>query len=364
MSPSGRLWLALFLVISRALTHPVPMASSVGGSATLVVHLLSSLPANEQTALLEACSLAHAPARCIDASQADESETLRAVVDFEGETRVTLDVTDTDPAHLLYAFRELTFEPSDDREERARAIGLALGVLATAQDRESPPNKPEPPPPEETREPPPRAQEPQKKRATEEPLLQPKTAAPARGPWGVALSGGARVVPSWGVGAPTGVLGLLGYPVPNWGGLFSAQLASFPPGSRNISMTHISATLGPTFRTVTSPFFLSGALTAGVQSTAARLNSAEAEVRKGSHLSPLLHAEGTLGRDVAQGVAVTFSPSFDVLFSDTEISVNGRQMGRTGTYQASFLLGLLLMPVDTRLTSSGVSGGGAAPAQK
>lgn len=343
-SPSGRLWLALFLVLFRALTHSLPMASSVGGTATLVVHLLASLPAQEQTALLDACSLAHQPGRCVDQSHAEGSETLRAVVDFESETRVTLEVTDTSPARRLYASRELNFEPNDDREERARAVGLALGVLATALDTERPPLKEEVPPPEDDNTAPSRDTPPEDRPASAESYPRHKMPTPGRGTWGVSLSGGARVVPSWGVSAPTGALGLLFYPHPNWGGLLSAQFASFPPGARNISMTHASATLGPTFRTVTSPFFLSTALALGVQSTEARLNIAEAEVRKGSHLSLLLHAEGTLGRDLAPGVAVTFSPTFDVLLSDTEILVDDQIMGRTGIYQASFLLGILLTP--------------------
>lgn len=315
------------------------MASSVSATVTLVVQLLASLPSAEQTSLLESCSLAHQGGNCVDISEARLGDTLRASVDFSSDTRVTLEITDTDPGRSLYASRELFFEQGDDAEERARAIGLALGVLATTLSKGRPPAKEEEPPPKTD---PASAEAPAKE--VEDDVSSTKKPPLGRGPWGVSLSGGARFVPSWGVAAPTGAFGLLGYPHPSWGGLLRTQLASFPPSSRNVSMTHVAVTLGPSFRTKTSPFFLSAAFTAGFQSTEARLNVADAEVRKGNHLSPLLQIEAAIGRELTPGVALTLSPAIDILFSDTEILVDDQNMGRTGTTQASLLVGVLLMP--------------------
>lgn len=316
------------------------MASSVSATVTLVVQLLAPRPASEQSSLLESCSLAHLGGKCIDISEASEADTLRAVVDFSSDTRVALEITDTDPGRSSYSSRELFFEPEDDPEERARAIGLALGVLATSMSKGRPPVVEDPSPPA-AEDDPALSELPEKEAVTTVPA--PPTPS-SQGPWGVALAGGARFVPRWGVAAPTGVLGLLGYPHPSWGGLLRGQLASFPASSRSISMTHISVSLGPSFRTTTTPFFLSVALTAGIQATEARLNVAEAEVRKGTHLSPLLHVEAAIARGLSPGVALTFTPALDVLFSDTQIMVDSEAVGRTGTTQASFLLGVLLMP--------------------
>jgi hypothetical protein len=113
-------------------------------------------------------------------------------------------------------------------------------------------------------------------------------------------------------------------------------------------MTHVGVTLGPTVRTATAPFFVSAALTGGIQSTEARLNIAGVAVRKGSHLSPLGHGEVTLGRELVPGVALTLTPTFDFLFSDTEVSLDGETVGRTGTTHASVLLGMLLMPTPSK----------------
>lgn len=339
---SGRLWSALFLVISGVFAHSVSMASSVTGAATLVVKLLAALPAPEQAALFEACSLAHQAGRCIDASEATEADTLRATVDFSSDTRVTIEITEADPRRRFFSSRDLFFEVSDDREERARAIGLALGVLATTLDADRPTVEEGPPLPKKNSD-----DAPARSPGEEEnglASLSPRTARSSLGAFGLSISGGLSLLPSWGVAAPTGALGVLGFPHPNWGGVLRAQLAAYPQGPRNISMTHVSATLGPSFRTRTSPFFVSALIAAGIQTTEARLNVADAETRKGSHISPLGHAEVTLGRELGPGVALTFTPTFDVLLSATEILVDDEVVGKTGTTQGSILVGLLLMP--------------------
>jgi hypothetical protein len=113
---------------------------------------------------------------------------------------------------------------------------------------------------------------------------------------------------------------------------------------RDIPLSQISASIGPSFRTISSPYFFSAALTGGFQSTEARLTLAEAEVRKGNHLSALTHLEATVGRELVPGVSLTFTPTLDVLFSEAEILLNDQPAGRTGTTQISFLVGVLLMP--------------------
>lgn len=315
------------------------MASSVSGAASLVVQLLTSLPQSEEAALFEACSLAHQTGGCIEIPEATEADTLRASVDFSNEMRVVIEITDRAPGRNLYASRELFFEPSDDREERARAIGLALGVLATTlgsgrqlvDEAEPLPSDSSPSDSPETH-------------ANERDPETSKNASPLLGPWGMSLSLGMSLLPSWGEPSPTGAFGVLGFPHPNFGGKLRAQLAASLAGTRDVAMTHVAATLGPMFRTRTSPFFFTASVAGGIQTTEARLNVPNAETRKGSHLSPLGHVEITFGRELGPGVALTFTPTFDYLISETEILVDGQVVGRTGTIQSSLFLGLLLMP--------------------
>src|SRR5690606_3174539 len=130
---------------------------------------------------------AHQAGPCIEPTEATESDTLRGFVDFSGGTRITLEVTDTDPSRSLYASRELFFDAEDNREERARAIGIALGVLATTLTKgraETPVEEPvekDPAPPVPAEDPTPNAPE-----AVALDVPRPRS-------WGLWLSAGATI---------------------------------------------------------------------------------------------------------------------------------------------------------------------------
>lgn len=314
------------------------MATSVSAAVPLVVQLLTSIPAEERYSLLESCSLAHQGGPCIEPADATEADTLHGFVDFSGGTRITLEVTDTDPGRSLYASRELFFEAEDNREERARAIGIALGVLATTLTKGRA-EAPEDESPEEDPQHPILAEEP-----SSAALEAVEVEAPRPRSWGLWASAGATIDPRWGSAAPSGAFGIVGYPQENWGALLRGQGAWFAPGAQSIPLTQLSASLGPSFRTTQSPLYFSTALTLGVHFTQARLTQINAELKKGSHTSALAHAEASLGWQVRPAIALTLTPSLDLIWSSSTIIVDDVEIGSTGAAQISVLAGALFSP--------------------
>ncbi len=311
------------------------MPSSVSVAVPLVVQLLTPVSVEEQDVLLQACSLAHQAGPCIQLSEATEADTLRASVDLSGGTRVTLDVTDTDPNRSLYVSRELFFDLQDDKAERARAIGIALGVLATTltdgrHEPQSDASDAEPSPPDEN---------PNDESPVDEPTAANSDTSPLR-PWGLGLAAGLTLDPRWSDGAPSGALSLMGYPHDNWGALLRGQGTWFPSDSRNVPLRQLSVSLGPSFRSTPAPVYLTSTLTFGLVHTEAHLTQTDAETRKGSHLSALIHAEVGLGWQMNRTVCATLVPAVDWVPSSTRIVVDGYEIGSTGRLQASILAGV------------------------
>lgn len=323
-------------MISEAFTHPLPMIASVSVAVPLVVQLLTQVSTHERDALLESCSLANRSGPCILPSEATATDTFRASVDVGEGTRVTLEVTDTDAARSLYASRELSFDRGDDREERARAIGLALGVLATTLSKDRMPVS-EPSASSGASESPPQIAE-----------VDPKPIETTPGgtddePWGLWPAVGGTVDPSWGAAAATGSLGVFGFPHPHWGVLVRGQGSWFGPGERSIPVTVISAAIGPAFRSASGLVFFGAAVTGGVHLTEARLTQINAEERKGSHVSAMVRTEGTIGLNLSPTLSLTLTPSVDFILSQTTVVVDGEDVGRTGTAHMSLLVGALFL---------------------
>lgn len=115
-------------------------------SLSLTVSIATEMPEAQRRELLQGCSTVLAPEVCSDEPQ----HVPQAWVELLGEGRVSLQVELREPHAQGSATRELTFSPSDDPLNRARAAGLSLGLMTKAlrsRPSELPtPKQPEPPP--------------------------------------------------------------------------------------------------------------------------------------------------------------------------------------------------------------------------
>ena len=104
--------------------------------ATIAVEIpVASATTEQSDAMLRACSIAAAPDRCESAGTAAESPTAFAVVTWQGELAVTVEIGR--PGAEVWLERQMTFAPEDPPIERWQAVGFAIGTLAIAARRQS-----------------------------------------------------------------------------------------------------------------------------------------------------------------------------------------------------------------------------------
>src|SRR5688572_20293153 len=117
--------------------------------ATIAVEMPVAIASSEQEdALLRACNIAAAPDRCELASRTSEAPTTFAVVTWQGELAVQVEVGR--PGATDWLERRLTFAPEDPPIERWQAVGFTIGTLFGASSgRAEPAALPAPPPAEE-----------------------------------------------------------------------------------------------------------------------------------------------------------------------------------------------------------------------
>lgn len=116
--------------------------------ATIAVEMPAATVAPDRAeALLRACSIAAAPDRCQALDSTSEAPVAYAVVTWQGELAVRIEIGRPGDADWLE--RRLTFEPEDPLPERWQAVGFAIGTLfgAARQEAKQPPAKPAPPAP-------------------------------------------------------------------------------------------------------------------------------------------------------------------------------------------------------------------------
>lgn len=101
-------------------------------------------------ALLRACTIAAAPDRCEAAASATEAPVAYAVVTWQGELGVLVEIGRPGDADWLE--RKMTFLPEDPPVERWQAVGFAIGTLFGAA-REQARKEESAPPPNEPAEP-------------------------------------------------------------------------------------------------------------------------------------------------------------------------------------------------------------------
>jgi len=123
--------------------------------APVVVEVTAASPeAPQLAAMLEACGRAVGATECVLARQAPEPPyEAVAIVTWEGEGRVRVEVGLQAGERTPWRSRELVFQATDLELERWRAIGFVVGTLATAARSEpepapssTPRPEPEPPP--------------------------------------------------------------------------------------------------------------------------------------------------------------------------------------------------------------------------
>lgn len=102
----------------------------------LVVELLVGFDPASKKALLDACSLAFLSGECVEAEPQTRVGVFSARIEATGSEHHLVDVTLSDQGQQLYASRELSFKPEDEESERARSLGLSVGVLANSLEEE------------------------------------------------------------------------------------------------------------------------------------------------------------------------------------------------------------------------------------
>lgn len=121
------------------------MSLSAGFSLilNLTVQLPTGLSPDESEALLAACSQALEPERCeLNGAGAEANARIEQVED----ERFIMEVTIETSKHQRITSREFTFKPEDARIERARSLGLSLGLLTRTSRALEPETEQAPPP--------------------------------------------------------------------------------------------------------------------------------------------------------------------------------------------------------------------------
>lgn len=301
------------------------MAASALSAVPLIVQFLSPMEPEQERILLSACSLAHEHGDCTTVATG-HSHPLNATVDATSPDRVLLEVSGIQQHRDVFASREVSFQPQDDPNERARSVGLALGVLATsltssvsepelssAQER-TPPNDERSIP------------------ARRDPLYPPPLFV------GVAL--GAEFFPSWMKLGPS----VQGHVTVQPLRLLSLELrlnGTFLGGQGSTPrITALSPHLraGVVLPLERSIFMFHGFV--GIEHLSARVESLDEEGQKGSRTAGAVGLSGTLGLALGEGGWSFLSPSLTAVLSPTEIFVDERSTGTLGTLRAGLHAGI------------------------
>lgn len=112
------------------------MGAPVLSLLPLAVQILIPASAEEQQAILDACTRAHSGQPCERVEIGSEPDALRGRVSALGPSRVLVEVrAETETPNYLSV--ELSFSEQDQARERARSIGLSLGTLASSLEQQA-----------------------------------------------------------------------------------------------------------------------------------------------------------------------------------------------------------------------------------
>src|SRR5690606_16218652 len=206
---------------------------------------------------------------CVPLSLAREESSLRASVEMTGPARVLIEITDSNPQQTLFVSRELTFEPYDGAIERARAIGLALGVLSSTLTHPNssplPDSEPdsEPTPNEDTV-----SESDSKKKVSRAQTEADKSPLPS---YFVYAGLGAEVGPSWVAGGPSGSFAVAKLLSSSWGVALEGKGGFTRARESRPRLLHVDVLAGPLFYRTHAHAFTWAILSGGITWTEARL---------------------------------------------------------------------------------------------
>jgi hypothetical protein len=317
--------------------HPVGMPSSAAAAVPLVVQLLSPISESEEAALVTACSLARKESPCVSQSEAHIESTLRASVEMTGPARILIEITDSHPRRTLFVSRELTFESHDDSIERARAIGLALGVLSSTltQHDYSPPKQKEPE--LDDRDSDDADLEREKKN-----FVRSSIETDEKHPELYLLQAGfgAEAGPSWVTASPAGAITLTRLFTPSWGVTVQGKGGIIRARESRPRLLHVDILSGPFLYRSGARGFTWVLLSGGITWMEARLPTSANADHAGSRISPLMHVGAGIGWHLSRRLSLTFSPGLDLIFSPTEVYVDSASVGSTGRLRLHALVGI------------------------
>ncbi len=303
----GHLVTATLLHATTAVIDPV-----------LEVRIEPAMSADDRELLLAACSSAYSAARCVE-SNGDTETPLFGRVQAEEPDRILVEVTLDGRAGHHTASRELTFVPEDQPTERAKSIGLTLGVVTASVVDDA------------------RAREAERPAESPPPALAP---APDTARWLVALSGGVAKdpdfsVPEWGLAARV-ELGHASSPF-----AWRAGVSGFRGASDDVALLRLDPTLGFGARLAFGPLEGAASLDLGVEWLRASVDDTASD--DASRVLPLLRGSLALRAYVTQdfGIELTGLASFTT--SPTAIFVRGAQVEATSGVQWAGLVGPFLV---------------------
>lgn len=317
----------------------LPRMAASPETLLLVVELLIGIdPAHKKT-LLDACSLAFLNGKCVEMSTQAGAYAFSARVEGTGSEHLLVDVTLRAHGQQLYASREISFQPEDEEGERARSLGLAVGVLAHSLEEEHSARRPPPPaedtssqdPPEENEDPPLKATTLQAEQARKAPPPK-KQDDNHSTTLLLGLEGGLQYDPTWKGVAPGGG-GFVGVGLSPqllvMGRFFAAHQR---PSDERPGLTFLAPSSGLAWLFPGHKLRAMLNLEAGaekVTTTIKDTGNADA-IPKLARWAGFARAGASLHAPVGRGFYASFSPALLVSFSPTVITIDGVDEGKTG----------------------------------
>lgn len=304
----------------------------------LAVQILIPTSAEEEAALIDACSRANADEPCVRVEVGTTDGQMSARVSGLGNHRVLVEVQGLED-RTLYVSARLTFLPEDDPRERARSIGLSVGTLATtllsgeAAPEQSPAPEGEPSLSEEL--------SPDESADAQD---ESKDATSAQESPGVArwlLHGGAGIewIPSWKRLGPAFDLGALWAP----GGHFSWGLRAalgFVPGNAELpDLLHGGMNAGVGYIAPVAGSLLVPRLEFGVDATNVSVRDSQQAGSSQTRFSAASRIALAWLVPLSSHVRFQMEPSLEFIFSPTRVYVDEQELGTTGATRFVFRLG-------------------------
>lgn len=316
--------------------HSFPMPTGPE-TLLLVVEFLTPLGDADRLSLFGACSRAFDRGTCVEQTVENASSPFLATVESTSNEHVLIEVTMRGKGQQLYSSREISFQPEDALTERARSLGLSLGVLANQlvieEETPSPPAAPtlaEPVPPLA------------KSTTTKEPAPPPvraarrKTKKPTRkssgGSYFIGLSVGADLNPTWQGTAPSVDTSLSWLPLSSFVLVGRLSYAYQPSGDERATLSFFSPSAGAGWVFSLHGMHIFTLAEGGVEQVTASIadTGATGAIPSLTHFSGFARISTSLLYPIGADFHVSLTPAILASFSPTQPTVDGVDHGSTG----------------------------------